>query len=104
MDMVNSYTYGVQNGRVEQMKEYAEVSELKKDLSALVGNKLIDSNFRQAVSAVIMALERCPKITVCSNCRYLREDDLDNGETYMYCSKRGLSIAPNDFCSFAERK
>ena len=86
------------------MKEYAEVSEVKKDLLALVDNKLIDPNFRQAVSAVIMALERCPKITVCSNCQYLREDDLGNGETYMYCSLNRLSITPNDFCSLAERK
>ena len=74
-----------QNGKTEKMKEYVEVSELKKDLSALVDNKLIDSNFRQAVSAVLIALERCPKITVCSNCKYLREDDLSNDETHMYC-------------------
>lgn len=86
------------------MKEYAEVSELKKDLSALVDNKLIDSNFRQAISAVIMALEKCPKITVCSNCRYIREDASNNGKTYMYCFQRDWSITPNDFCSFAVQK
>lgn len=67
------------------MKEYAEVSELKKDLSALVDNKLIDSNFRQAISTVLIALERCPKITVCSNCKYLKEDDSSNDEKHMYC-------------------
>lgn len=86
------------------LSEYKDISNLKKDLSALVDNKLIDSNFRQAISGVIMTLERCPKITVCSNCQYLREDDSNNGKTYMYCSLNRLSITPNDFCSLAERE
>ena len=81
--------------RAEQCKKVCRI------LDDVLANRPTERD--SLIVAVQLAFEAQPEIVRCKDCKYA--DYMDDVKAF-WCSEggRGKTVAPNDFCSYAERR